>query len=129
MRSKLEDIIVKYSHSDSEFSSLKIDEGHFMELLKKYLNDKNSSTLRQDIMCVVAGLISNPKKLGYDGESSTDEMKPKNVDTTNPKFKRLDGRGNYKHKRRVLSLQEIRRKIQQIVQIPSNDLEFHAFLK
>ena len=95
MRSTLEDIIVKYSHSDSEFSSLKIDEGHFMELLKKYLNDKNSSTLRQDIMCVVAGLVSNPKKLGYDGESSTDEMKPKNVDTTNPKSKRLDGRGNY----------------------------------
>ena len=44
-------------------------------------------------------------------------------------FPDKDGRGNYKHKRRVLSLQEIRRKIQQIAQIPSNDLEFHAFLK
>jgi hypothetical protein len=95
MRSTLEDIIVKYSHNDSEFSSLKIDEGHFMELLKKYLNDKNSSTLRQDIMCVVAGLVSNTNKLGYDGEGSADEMKPKNVDISNPKSKRLDGRGNY----------------------------------
>jgi hypothetical protein len=95
MRNTLEDIIVKYSHNDSEFSSLKIDEDHFIELLKKYLNDKNSSTLRQDIMCEVAGLTPSTKKLGYDSENSVDEMKPKNIDTNNPKAKKLDGRGNY----------------------------------
>ena len=95
MRNRLEDIIVKYSHNDTEFTSLEIDEGHFMELLKKYLNDKNSSTLRQDIMCEVAGLIPNSDKLGYDAEDSVSEMKPKNIDTTNPKAKKLDGRGNY----------------------------------
>jgi hypothetical protein len=95
MRNTLEDIIVKYSHNDAEFSSLNIDKGHFIELLKKYLNDKNSSTLRQDIMCEVAGLTPNTKKLGYDGENSVDEMKPKNIDTNNPKAKKLDGLGNY----------------------------------
>ena len=74
MRNRLEDIIVKYSHNDTEFTSLEIDEGHFMELLKKYLNDKNSSTLRQDIMCEVAGLIPNSDKLGYDAEDSVSEI-------------------------------------------------------
>ena len=95
MRSTLEDIIVKYSHGDSDFSSIKIDELHFMELLDKYLNDKNSSTLRQNVMCSVAGMESNPNKLGYDGIDGANEMKPKNVQTTNPKVKKLDGRGNY----------------------------------
>ena len=95
MRSTLEDIIVKYSHGDSDFSSIKIDELHFMELLDKYLNDKNSSTLRQDVMCSVAGLVSSTEKLGYDGVGGANEMKPKNVQTTNPKAKKLDGVGNY----------------------------------
>jgi hypothetical protein len=46
-------------------------------------------------MCEVAGLIPNSDKLGYDAEDSVSEMKPKNIDTTNPKAKKLDGRGNY----------------------------------
>jgi hypothetical protein len=95
MRNTLEEIVLKYSHGDTELESVKIDEEHFKELLIKYLNDKNSSTLRQDVMCEVAGVKSNPNKLGYDGEDTTDEMKPKNVRTTNPKLKKLDGCGNY----------------------------------
>lgn len=95
MRHTLEEIIINYSHGDINLLSVEIDKNHFMDLLKKYLNDKNSSTLRQDIMCEVAGVKPNPEKLGYDGEGSVDEMKPKNFDTNNPKSKKLDGRGNY----------------------------------
>jgi hypothetical protein len=95
MRKTLEEIIINYSHGDINLLSVEIDKNHFMDLLKKYLNDKNSSTLRQDIMCMVAGVKPNTEKLGYDGEGSVDEMKPKNFDTNNPKSKKLDGRGNY----------------------------------
>ena len=95
MRNTLEEIVLKYSHGDTELTSVEVDKDHFKELLIKYLNDKNSSTLRQDIMCEVAGVKSNPNKLGYDGKDTTDEMKPNNVDTTNPKSKKLSGGGNY----------------------------------
>ena len=91
MRHTLEDIIINYSHGDTELLSYDIDKDHFMELLKKYLNDKNSSTLRQEIMCQVAGVKPNPNKLGFDGEGTVDEMKPKNVETLNPKSKKLSG--------------------------------------
>lgn len=95
MKNKLKDIIVGFSHNTVDVTSLEIEKENFLELLRMYLNDKNSSTLRQEIMCSVAGLSSNPNKLGYDSENSFDEMKPKNIDTTNPKSKKLDGRGNY----------------------------------
>jgi hypothetical protein len=95
MKNTLEEIVIKYSHGDVNLSSVEIDKSHFMDLLKKYLNDKNSSTLRQDIMCEVAGVKPSNEKLGYDGQNSVDEMKPKNFDTNNPKSKKLDGRGNY----------------------------------
>jgi hypothetical protein len=64
-----------------------------LELLEIYLNDKNSSSLRQIITCEVIGIKSNPNKLGYDGDGSLDEVKPKNVSSVG--VKTLDGGGNY----------------------------------
>jgi hypothetical protein len=102
MEKTVNEIVSEYSNGNVELDGIEIKKSHFIELLTKYLNDKNSSTLRQDIMCEVAGVKSNPNKLGYDGDGTADEMKPKNVDTTNPKSKKLDGGGNYSdmtHKR------------------------------
>lgn len=67
----------------------------FIELMTKYFNDKNSSTLREEVMCYISGQEPNPNKLGYDGKGTVAEKKPKNYDTTNPKSKRLNGSGNY----------------------------------
>jgi hypothetical protein len=71
-------------------------------LISKYFNDKNSSTLREEVMCYITGNEPNDNKLGYDGKNTNDENKPKNYDTTNPKSKKLNGSGNYSdmtHKR------------------------------
>jgi len=73
-----------------------------IDLLKMYFNDKNSSTMRERVMCHMLGIESNDNKLGYDGNDGAKEMKPKNHDTTNPKSKKLNGAGNYSdmtHKR------------------------------
>jgi len=69
----------------------------FWELLSLYLNDKNSSTLRQIITCEVIGIKSNENKLGYDGEGTNDEVKPKNVNSNFKGKKKvvLSGNGNY----------------------------------
>lgn len=69
----------------------------FFELLMRYLNDKNSSTLRQIITCEVIGIKSNENKLGYDGDGTNDEVKPKNVNSNFKKGKKvlLNGNGNY----------------------------------
>ena len=95
MKLSLNEIVVKYSQGNTSLSDVDIDKDLFNELLKKYLNDKNSSTLRQDVMCTMANLVSSTNKLGYDGVDSVDEMKPKNHETNNPKSKKLDGGGNY----------------------------------
>lgn len=104
MEKTLNQIVNEYSKGNVKLQGIEINKSHFVELLTKYLNDKNSSTLRQDIMCEVAGVKSNPNKLGFDGDGTSDEMKPKNIDTTNPKSKKLDGGGNYSdmtHKRHL----------------------------
>jgi hypothetical protein len=69
----------------------------FFKLLTLYLNDKNSSTLRQIITCEVIGIKSNENKLGYDGDGTNDEVKPKNVNSNFKKGKKvvLNGNGNY----------------------------------
>jgi hypothetical protein len=69
----------------------------FWELLSLYLNDKNSSTLRQIITCEIIGVKSNQNKLGYDGEKTNDEVKPKNVNSDFKGKKKviLNGNGNY----------------------------------
>ena len=77
-------------------------------LLTAYINDKNSSSLREFITVVISGYQHNPKKLGYNGfkQNSTIggkpiacEAKPKNIQTdgyeqrkTKPK---LNGEGGF----------------------------------
>lgn len=95
-------LITEYSLGNTNLDGLEVSKQHFIELLSKYFNDKNSSTLREETMCYISGIESNPNKLGYDGKTTKDENKPKNFDTSNPKSKKLNGAGNYSdmtHKR------------------------------
>ena len=98
-------LITKYSKGIIDKQTLFNDKGQFYcELLDSYLNDLNSSKLRQDIVCNILGLSPNDSKLGYDSEGSNDEIKPKNI-SSNSKTKtksKLDCGGNYSdltHKR------------------------------
>lgn len=82
---------------------------HYVELLDSYLNDLNSSRLRQDITCNVIGLKVNDKKLGYDSADSSDEVKPKNISSTSIKKTKLDCGGNYSdltHKRHIKYIED-----------------------
>jgi hypothetical protein len=102
METTLRQLITEYSMGNTELDGFEIPKELFIELLSKYFNDKNSSTLREEVMCQVSGIESNPNKLGYDGKETNDENKPKNFDTKNPKSKKLNGGGNYSdmtHKR------------------------------
>src|SRR3989338_7840761 len=77
----------------------------FTDLLRVYMNDKNSSTLREKITLEIAGYDSTDKKIGYDGfrkekdKTIVAEVKPKNVDTENNKLikspRKHDGGGNF----------------------------------
>lgn len=88
------DKIVSYSKGTITENQLIQEEGEFAtSLLIHYLNDKNSSNLRQLIVCESVGLKSSPKKLGYDGDGTFDEVKPKNIDSSTNK--KLDAGGNY----------------------------------
>ena len=78
------------------------------DLLTEYINDKNSSNLREFVTVTLSGYQHNPKKLGYNGfkQNSTIggkpiacEAKPKNIQTdgyeqrkTKP---RLNGEGGF----------------------------------
>lgn len=77
----------------------------FTDLLDTYMNDKNSSTLREKITLTIAGYESTGRKIGYNGFKQADdkrivcEVKPKNIDTENNKIIRTprkhDGGGNF----------------------------------
>jgi hypothetical protein len=95
MKITLAQVITEYSMGNTTLDGFDIPKELFIQLLGKYFNDKNSSTLREEVMCYISGNNPNPNKLGYDGEGSADENKPKNYDTTNPKSKKLSGAGNY----------------------------------
>ncbi len=78
------------------------------DLLTAYINDKNSSSLREFITVTISGYQHNPKKLGYNGFKQNSaisgkpiscEAKPKNIQTdgyekrkTKPK---LNGEGGF----------------------------------
>jgi hypothetical protein len=94
MKNNINDYIVKYSKGLlSKEYIIKNNGEMFFDLLNLYLNDKNSSTLRQLITCESVGITSNPKKLGYDGLNTFEEVKPKNIDFISNN--KLDGSGNY----------------------------------
>ncbi len=80
----------------------------FNALLTIYINDKNSSTLREFITITLAGYTHNEKKIGYNGfkqsvsvgcEPIACEAKPKNINTEDEKTRKtkrkLDGGGNF----------------------------------
>lgn len=78
------------------------------DLLTAYINDKNSSSLREFITVIISGYQHNPKKLGYNGfkQNSTIggkpiacEAKPKNIQTDGYDQKKtktkLNGEGGF----------------------------------
>lgn len=83
----------------------------FTDLLTTYINDKNSSTLREFITVVLAGYEHNTNKIGFNGFKHTTtgksiacEAKPKNVSNQDLEdyqsgirktFHKLRGNGNF----------------------------------
>ncbi len=68
------------------------------DLLNTYINDKNSSTLREEITLKVANVQSVDKKLSYDGfdvYGNHYEVKPANINTGQRIRRKLDGGGSY----------------------------------
>jgi len=74
-----------------------------VDLLTMYINDKNSSTLREFITVTFAGYTHKEKKIGYNGfkqeafsgKTINCEAKPKNVDTNSKSPDKLKGYGNF----------------------------------
>lgn len=72
--------------------------GILVDLLTMYINDKNSSTIREFITVTLAGYTHKERKIGYNGFKQDSfvsgrtikcEAKPKNVDTEEfEKYKR-----------------------------------------
>ena len=99
------DLITEYSKGTLSKASLIKKRGkHYTNLVDIYLNDLNSSKLRQDVVCNILGMKISNNKLGYDSEGSNDEVKPKNISSTskNKSKNKLNCVGNYSdltHKR------------------------------
>jgi len=74
-----------------------------VDLITMYINDKNSSTLREYISVTLAGYTHIEKKIGYNGfkqdsfsgKTINCEAKPKNIDTNSKKPDKLRGYGNF----------------------------------
>ena len=75
-----------------------------LDLLTMYINDKNSSTLREFLTVTMAGYSHKEGKIGYNGfkqdaylpgRTITCEAKPKNVDTHSQPLRKLNGGGNF----------------------------------
>lgn len=77
--------------------------GILVDLITMYINDKNSSTIREFITVTLAGYTHKEKKIGYNGfkqdtfsgKTIKCEAKPKNVDTNSDKIYKLKGAGNF----------------------------------
>jgi hypothetical protein len=94
MNQELLSVVVLYSKG--ELSKETIIETHgemFMSLLELYINDSNSSTLREVITCDIVGIENTGKKKGYDSKLTKEEIKPRNVQRGGKKT--LDAWGNY----------------------------------
>ncbi len=67
MGAKSKQIITNYSKGVVKQEDIISEYGkEYFLLLKMYINDKNSSTLREMIACDVAGYKQNENKMGYD---------------------------------------------------------------
>ena len=78
--------------------------GMLVDLLTMYINDKNSSTIREFITVVLAGYKHKEGKIGYNGfkqdvfisgKTVMCEAKPKNVDTSLKTLRKLNAGGNF----------------------------------
>jgi hypothetical protein len=142
MKKEQLNLITEYSKGVlNRESIIKINGEDYYELLEFYLNDLNSSTIRQDITCNVLGLKTSKTKLGYDSDSSNAEIKPKNVSTKKPKKTNLTCGGGYSdltHKRHNKFIEDnamiycsgfIDGQLMFIIRVPYTDLESHFKLK
>lgn len=122
MNNELSEVIKTYAtKSHKELASLLLDKSKdqlisiLNSLLTVYINDKNSSLLREYITVSLAGYTPTEEKIGYNGfKQSTEvggkliacEAKPQNINTEDNKKRKsprkLNGGGNftdYTHKR------------------------------
>ena len=95
MNKELEEIIMKYSIGNhKELVNKLLDKSKdniisiLIDLLTLYMNDKNSSTLRELITVILSGYKHSERKIGFNGFRQTSigktlfcEAKPKNFDT------------------------------------------------
>jgi len=110
MNKELQEILKLYSTgTHQEVSSYVIGKSKdtliavLLDLLTMYINDKNSSTLREYVTVSFAGYSHKEKKIGYNGfkqdsfsgKTINCEAKPKNVDTNSKSPSKLRGYGNF----------------------------------
>lgn len=76
--------------------------GILMDLLTMYINDHNSSAVREQVTTKIAGYTHIPEKLGYNGfkfdakgKAINCEVKPKNIRTHQGKPPKLNGSGGF----------------------------------
>lgn len=78
--------------------------GILVDLLTMYINDKNSSTIREFLTVTLSGYTHKEGKIGYNGfkqdafvsgRTIKCEAKPKNVDTHSKPLRKLNGGGNF----------------------------------
>ncbi len=78
--------------------------GILIDMLTMYINDKNSSTIREFLTVTLAGYKHKEGKIGYNGfkqdviipgKTIKCEAKPKNVDTNSQPLRKLNGGGNF----------------------------------
>ncbi len=95
MNKELAEVLKIYStKSHADFSRRLIDSSKetiislFTDLLTMYINDRNSSTLREFLTVTIAGYNHNPHKIGFNGFKHATagkpiacEAKPKNINT------------------------------------------------
>lgn len=110
MNKELAEILKLYSTgTHGELSSYLVGKskdtliGVLVDLITMYINDKNSSTVREFITVTFAGYNHVEKKIGYNGFKQDTfsgittkcEAKPKNVDTNSESKDKLKGYGNF----------------------------------
>lgn len=107
MTQNLQELIKIYSlNSHIDFSTHLLGQSKdtlialLSELLTTYINDKNSSTIREALSVTLAGYTHNPEKLGFNGFRQNSfgkpincEAKPKNIRSN--ENKKLNGGGNF----------------------------------
>ena len=121
MNKELAEVIKLYStKSDRELSEYLLGKsknnliGVLIDLITMYINDKNSSTLREFLTVTIAGYTHTESKIGYNGYKQNVygrplmcEAKPKNVRSDGKR--KLNGGGNftdYTHERLERDLKE-----------------------